>query len=366
MRPADPLTSVYVESKDVSLVTDSLGKYTPYEKRITYFNHTNVDITVCERSGLPVRIPPSGQRTGEFIIQVGYTFDAKTLIDPDNSFNSYSTESAEAKVLREGIALVDKQRQFMRNFSTAYRYHQDQIHSLGGVLYIVEHDIIVSSVSDGEQYTHPYSDTATRFQYIAAETDPSVSDSLNYSMYLVSNDGAVRDKYVNIMGDVYRIPSIRNLSKREGIYVCNSGTIHATHARAVPVSRFYTFDDAKEVLRLYDDPETARVHGDEQNALKIELEKQQQSLKQREHEFKMEKLEYEQELVRLKRQSELQSEWLKETKTMAELQREHQKDKTEDDSRRRKLLYDWLKISPQIILAGLTLITLLAKLKEKG
>lgn len=305
MQYIEPHTTTYFETQEVAVGEAHQAAWSPLERNVSFTNHLNDDVIVVGRDGLPFKLPPSGKRDNVFHVRVTYRIHASVTMDPKGVFHQYGSNSPEGKALAAAVKHSEENNPTgNKTFALDYVVRRDDIAHSGGVLYLADLDIVVSVLKDEWKALHPYSDAATRYQLIEAESNVNNSERFGYSVYIVSNDKAVTHKFINLGGAVYRVPSIVNQSLRDGVYVCSSGPVQNCAKDPVPMSLHYTFDEAWEELRLYDSAEEAEKLGDVLGEREKQLKELQLQYKELEHDHKMERMQHEQQMEEKRREYE--------------------------------------------------------------
>lgn len=362
----------YHEIDNVSLATHALNERSQVEQHVQYINHLSSDVTVVGRNGVPFTLPPTGRRHDEFLIRITYRIDPSVKVDQANQFNRYANDNAEGRALREAIALLESGKlptvMGKREFSLEYRVTRNEIVENGGVLYLADLDLVVSAVRDPSVAIHPYSSASSRYRLIESEVNVNNTESFGYAMYLVSNDGAVKDKFVNIGGEVYRVPSVKNQSLRDGVYICSSGPVTNDVRFPMPREIHYTFEKAKQELRLYETVEEASALGDALAARELELEEVKLAYKELEHKHKQEKLAFEAEYETRKKQLEMENMERQRSMQVVEHDRQmrqmREKDIYESRSTARKDSSEAIKFIPVAIGGALAIAALVMKFRS--
>jgi len=305
MQHIEPHQTTYVEVNDVEVDTTLRRSSGPLEYTISYYNHLNCDITVTLRNGLPFKLPAGDGRKNCIEVLVTYSIDARVGIDPRSTFHQRASNSAESAALLAAIENCEKSGRFSRkSFTLKYSVTADEVEKNSGVTYIAELDLVLSVSDDERRAIHPYSPSSDRYRLIEAEVNVNDPEKFGYAMYLVSNNGAIGDRYINIGGNAYRVPSTTNKSLRDGVYVCSSGRVEARGNDPIPVAEFYPFDQAFELLKLYDTPESALKLGDQLIAREQELKELTMHMKEVEHSHKLERIKYEHDFAVKKQELE--------------------------------------------------------------
>lgn len=305
MKYIEQHNTTYFEVPEVAIGESNRPAWSPLERNVSFYNNLFDDVVIVGRDGLPFKLPPSGKRDNLFQIRVTYRIHASVIMDPKGVFHNYGANTAEGKALAAAVKNIEESPvSGNKTFSLDYTIRRDDIVSQGGVLYLADLDIVVSVHKDEWKALHPYSDASTRYQLIEAESNVNNSERFGYSVYIVSNNGSVNSKYINLGGSVYRVPSITNQSLRDGVYVCSSGPVQNSAKDPIPMSLHYTFDEAWENLRLFDTPEEAEKLGDILVEREKELKELQLQYKELEHMQKMDKLQFEQDMEEKRREYE--------------------------------------------------------------
>ena len=298
MQHLEPQLTNYVEVEDVTVETSINRSRSPLEYQVNYHNHLNVPLTVTFRNGVPFRLPAGDGKKNCFEVFVTYEVDPNVAIDPRGVFHQHAGQAAESQALQAALESCEKSARFNRKrFTLRYSVPAQVVEKNSGVIYIADLDLVVSVCDDERHAIHPYSPSSERYRLIEAEANVNNPDSFGYALYLVSNNRTVSDKYINVGGKVYRVPSIENKSLRDGVYLCSSGTVDGRDQRPTPLTEYYSYEQAFEELHLYNDPETALRLGDQLAAREKELKELQMRLKEQEHDHKIERLELEHDLA---------------------------------------------------------------------
>lgn len=366
MQHIEPQETTYVEINDVEVDTSLNRARGGLETSICYYNHLNRDLTVTLRNGVPFKLPAGDGRKNCVEILVSYDIAPNVVVDAKSTFHHNPGQSAESKALMAALENCEKSGRFnRRSFTLRYSVTAEQVEKNSGTIYIAELDLVLCVSDDERKAIHPYSPSSSRYRLIEAEVNVNTRERFGYSVYLVSNNGAIGDKYINVGGKAYRIPSIENKSLRDGVYVCSSGSVEARGNDPVPVEEFYPFPDAIEHLRLYDDPETAMRLGDELETRERELKALALKLKETEHDHKMERLQHEYDLAAKKQELESARMELDDYYAREEHERRmramRDKEYHESRSSARKDSSEMLKMIPIIITGAVAIAAAVAK-----
>lgn len=374
MKYTKPPSAVYHESTSVTPSDPNAGGHSHLDISVKYQNGLSCPVTIVGRDGIPFKLPNDvTDRSNELSIIKTYRIDMGVDVDPVNVFFNSSETTAERNAMLEayGKAVETQIASHTRNqlrFSVKHLIARDDVVSnAGGCLYNADFDIMISVLEDTSAVTHPYSVPATRRQILVKESNINDTDRFGYSIYIISNDGVMGDRYVNINGDVYLVPSSRNNSLRNGIYLCSSSPTSTEAKRMIPQIRHYEYEDGVEKLRLFKSRDEAATLGDIFAERERELEERQLAIKNNETEMKQKKLQLENDLLESKRKLEEMEHDRK--RQLGEFEHEksmrsmREKDYYESKSTKRKDSLETMKFIAVIVPSILSLITLWVKTK---
>jgi hypothetical protein len=294
---------------DVSSITRGVEEV-PIEVTYRYLNSTGSPVHLIMRDGLEFDIPNTPSRDGSLIIQVIYKFNSSVELDPRKDFHKTSNTSATGihimSLIEEHEANVS--RRVSKTLSYQYNISKETLlHELGGSTYITDLDVVVSLMQDKAMIPrHPYSRGSQRFRLIESETNINNVNRFGMAIYIVSNDGKLKDHWININGLVHRVPSTTDNSLQNGIYLCRSSKSPMTGSTASPpnVEVFTDIEVAREKLRLFETHLEAEAGGDYFAAKETELKLKLGNAKEREQELKNLESSMRQEELKLKRSLE--------------------------------------------------------------
>lgn len=347
----------YIELNDIKVTQHLNTTQAPFEQTISYYNNLNSNVTIISRNGIPFKIPPSGSRDNNLVIRHSYRMNNNVAMDSSNIYYHNGQDTSERKAYLEAMSKYnDNATHGVKRFAVEYNISRDDIISRGGNLYVGNLDIVVSTLDDALIATHPYSDVNTRFQLIEAEVNVNDMSRFGYSIYIISNEGDYKSKYVNINGEVYKVPAVKNHSLRSGVYICSTSSSKSDSNAVMPTTIRYDYLEGEEKLKLYKTFEDAKNLGDMFIERERELLDNQLALKELDGKLNMKK-------------SKLEKLALKQKSESSELDHERKKqsirdkDNFESRSMHRKDSSEESKYIPAIILGIFTTIVLISKFK---
>lgn len=280
------------ETTNITAVTDTdLKLRSPFEVHHQYINGLSEPITVVDRSGVRVTIPPSTPRFGrDFIVRVSITYTKEVNVNIDRVSHGRSPASQVLmEVLSGGIV---NHRGNTLTHRLDYHVEASDIERNGGNIYLTNLDVVLSNWNPARPDLipdHPCSNAGVRNAMI--ENDPAINNvgAFGYGIRIVDPVGRYGDRYININNRVYRVPVIRDSSIQDGVYVTSSGTTEYSGGYARPESKRYDFEEADEALGLYGSVEAAKTLGDVNAQRERELEEFKLNVKRENEQLKAEK-----------------------------------------------------------------------------
>lgn len=189
----------------------------------------------------------------------------------------------------------------------------NDLESHGGSVYIESLDIVISLKSYDTTPFHPASLHGMREGLMSRTLESQAG--LNYRIEIFDQDNVFGDRFVNIGGEVFLVPTNRSGTRRNGVYIFGNNPVltkeHAQRDRC----KFVPLCEADEKLRLYHSHNEALTLGNPSDIYKRELEAQQAQLKSEEIRIKAWSLERQSELDGFKREFERERELAKMAQT---------------------------------------------------
>lgn len=361
---ADELEYTFSEACDVGPVDQETVMTSPLQYKMVYHNHLGEDVIVVDRSGVPMLIKSAPGKSGGFIVEKVYQVGSRVIVDPNGISRHNGGPSEERKIYNNQVNEVNAQVGAMRRMGVRYEISRDKVVGGESPLYIPEVDIVlgIERQHDVRKIVHPYSDPATVFKLLERDVTTTNKPMFRYQIFIISNDRTHGDRYINILGDVYKVPSISNKSLQDGVYICSSGTVSRADGGVPKNFTTYTYDQAKESIMMYESIEEAKTFGDPHGEREREFKRSEAQLK--EDKLKLERDLTEQKLKRDEAMSEREDvlAQLEHYRKMKELR---DKDYYDDRSRVRKDNSEIVKYVPAMITGALAVVALAVKLSNK-
>lgn len=350
-----------------------------------YHNGLSRPVTVITRLGIKAEIPPSQNTVNrDFLIRVKLHLGINVKLNVDSLLSS-SQESSRlfAQVITEGTS---RYIQGQRRYTLDYSVNLEDIEGRGGNIYLNNFDIVLTTMDSYLQAKHPFGEEGLRNYSINDEVSINNVDSFGYTLKIIDSLGSFGERFVNIAGNVYRVPVSKSHELEDGVYITSSGSVQGDYALVKPIFKRYSFKEAEQTLRLYRTVNEARTLGDEMASKERELKELTLSLKEKENKLKEERLDREHEFEVKKHELkdlELESERRKKdiearhTEKLTRLKEEiadleharnisimKQKDYYESRSQERKDTSEVVKFLPAIITGFFGLVMLISKLQS--
>lgn len=363
----------YVEIDSVRAGSTNDNKtVTPYTTSISVHNHMTDAISVAGRDGIPIRIRRSGSRANTVEIVKTIIVSNDCSIDPENIYITQGLNVKEREAYTKAIEFAETSGTYRgRKIQVTYTLKREELVRVEGGFYLAELDLTLSVqpedvVNPGA--IHPASCVATRYKLFDSMICVNHPNQFGFGMYIISNDQRYGDRYINVQGDVYRIPSIINNSLRNGVYVCRSSPIYGNEKAGIPKETYYEYSEADDQLDIYLSPEDARLHGNSKEQFQRDMKRQEEELKLELFNAKKELQKTEHEhakyLAEIETAKARRDQINKELDEMREREKQERKDYYDERNQHRKDQSDLVKYIPAMITGGFAVLTLVMKLRN--
>lgn len=263
------------------------------EINTSYLNGCKCPVTVVLRSGLALTISPTVNRVvKDFVVKVTYRFGNDVNIDVRKVLHDVNKDSPkELQVLKEAVDNCGE-RGFhgKRTFSVEYSFSESDIGAHGGSIYVPHLDVLMSTLTHHYVPAHPYSCEGVKHRLITTNETVNNVGVFGYSVKIVDNGGVFGNRFININGQCFKVPVIKNLEMKDGIYVTSSGPVEGDYDNCPPRCVRYGFDDTDISVALYRTLEEAKTLGDTLATRQREIEEQALEVKREENRLKLEHL----------------------------------------------------------------------------
>ena len=288
---------MFVDAALVPVDKPNIDSHLTYTMKI--INTTDQDIHVVGRDGLTHTLKPSinnGRDHGSIEILYGVLSDESHVI-----FDSKKQLNA---VHDKEVPLYDSMRETMHNEgllyhgrsnrSCLYRLYKKDIAKAGGSVYIRQLDLCISLGALSTVPPHPYGPEGVANYHIDSCRAFLEEGSFGYTMKLVDNRKMMDDRFVNVSGQVYRVPVVEDANMSDGLYITYIGKADDVSNRTTPRTEYYPLETLQTTCPfVYKSIEDATHYGDvlarmdeDLKRKKLEWEERSNELKQKQDEWK--------------------------------------------------------------------------------
>lgn len=358
-------------------------------RQTSYINGTTTHITVVQRSGLRLTIPPSRSfRNGNFIIRTNWNIKPEVKENVRRVLDEVdSTSSMELQLLKRVFDETSKQFGYYAQVDLLLDYpiSVEQIRQHGKSVYHHESDTVISLLGSDIPVLHPYSEAGRNLKMMMDTPVKVGGTSFGYCVEIVDNTGKFGDRFLNVANQVYRVRPVTDPKRRDGIYIGASVPDSGTFMSGEYEVQSYALDDPDHEKRgIFRTHEEAKHLGDLSNARKLELvnlehttaqlkrdneiQKQRHAREIAEMEMRVktaEAAQRESDLRRARREAELEEE-RKRAEHLLAMEKMRVKDKYDERSMERKDRSEALKLLPTIIVGIGAAIPIILKLLKPG
>ena len=385
--------SLWIKVKPASMSgNDYQGFNSPVSIKTCCLNHLSVTVTIVERSGLKYDLQPLYDSfQSELIIRYGLEMSPIGAKEIEKVLTKVDESSSETlKVLKELFKLRKQNVPYKSgagNMVIDYNLTIKELRGNGGLLYLPQADILVSLHGFENTPPHPYSEEGLRDNTINTVYSTLDSDCV-FTIQMIDNQTRFGPRFANINGRVIKIRPIRDITKKDGIYIVTNTEYNGEGAEQLKTYKdMLYFEIDEEGCGLFKTFEEAKEHGDIGTANKLKLAKLETELSEskaqlarEKHDFDIRKLQKEKEVSDAKdllekekelhqrdiekekeRQERDRSLFTEELNRMRELRKEY----FEDKSQNRKDSGELLKWLPTIIGAVISIAAVLASTNKK-
>ena len=341
---------------------DLKGFFSPIEKKITYINNLSEPVTIGTRDGLKFVLSPQYNLSANgLIIRVEITINSTQKTDIQKVLSAVDDSAPqELKVLRETFA---KQIKVVTHRASTvmtidYTVHTNTLREYGGSIYFHEVDLVVSLLGFDNTPPHPFSEEGRRLNIINTSTDNTEKDFF-YSIKIVDNGEKYGPRYININNQVFKIDTVKDNSKKDGVYITRTKEFNSTLSDSNQKEHLHYSIDSEE-LSIFKSAEEARVYGDINTNRKRELAELEHQLNLQKAELQAIKSKNEMDMIERNKEKlilEMEKDTLKQRleeqrqdyEQRLKYERDRQKDYFDERSYRRKDYSEMVKFIPAII-----------------
>lgn len=347
----------------------------PVSRHVKYRNGTCKTIGVATRDGIKFDILPKPEPNNAFIVQVEYVFTHPTRENLIEFVNAHLNDnSPELKLIKE-YNLHEKPGYLNRGkYQFEYVIFENDLTESGGVVYITDLDLVLSTKGHAQIPFHPYGREAEIHKFLdrqKAEASDSVGGNFIYSINIVDNFGKIGTRWLRIGDDVVQIDPITDSTRTDGIYVWTNKPQNGRLDEAGRFAECYDLNQEPPYFKLHKTFHEARYTKQDEDQIKCnefkakiikieaDLQISENSLSKAnldkenlERNMESQRVEFANQMHRLNMQLERE---IQERETM------RAKDRYEAVSQERKNTSELIKSVPAIILGIIGIVSLFAK-----
>lgn len=197
---------------------------------LSYHNFLPFDVVVVMKNGLKLTIPSKANvyREKTFFIRQELRISDSRQTNLDK-FMSHVTNKDSQEILTLHEIYISQKNVNLNNSVTAYLDYTVTIEDLkdsNGCFYYQQMDCVVSSLSYSDTPMHPFSTRgialAGSMNNISLDAVPVVRNVLLTKIEVIDNNRQYGEHFCRILNNIYKIPSRKDLSKLDGIYLTHT------------------------------------------------------------------------------------------------------------------------------------------------
>lgn len=337
--------------------SDQVNVNNPMTSTMEISNYTSKIIYVSTRDGLIHEIQPQhlkGNAPGPCIV-VRTTYkglaqyvrlDAKCKLNEPNSEYLENLRNSSDTYVGPGFNTLSANR-ILR---------QETLNENSGITYIPELDIQISNNPLNQTPPHPFSGEGKIFHDIIDNAYFESTNHVAIAMDLIDNSGILRTMYISVLGNIYMLTPVRDISRTDGLYITKNGLTSVQGKRnPVDVERIPISEIKARFKHVYSTPGEAIALGSAEQQEELELQRREHEIKREEQELKIRKAELEKETLALKEKLENQQQRSAYDKLKYESERMRWDERKHRAAQNRKETLEIMKIIPAVITVGLTI-----------
>lgn len=235
-------------------------------------NLTGRSIHVVSRSGVVYTVPPLPSHPASGIVVIRVTArHLSARVKVDTSSLNYSSNKDDS-LIYESVA-TGTYESYNGVHSSKYDVTIDQatFNKYGGKVYVESVDLVIACCDLSEVPPHPYSVLGK--STAAVRDDAELQSGLKYRIEIIDNYAEYGDRFVNVLGEVFKIEAVVDGSMEPGVYKYTSPPVTSSNSSLPPTAKRYTWAEADAELSLWKTFAEAETAGDVQTARQAELAK---------------------------------------------------------------------------------------------
>jgi hypothetical protein len=257
------------------------------------FNTMYRSLFVATRAGVRFEVPRQSVRVNKdpgVLIRVKVAASPSVNLDVSGLSNDKgtkaSTQEATAYIGAIESAAAKALGQASRVCYVDYKIPEEDFDNNGGLLFLQNLDIQLSVLSAANTPHHPYSISGQRDRDAYALRQSKEITTM-YGVTIRDKDGYFGNRFLNINGEVYRVPVIRDGQEPDGVYRHVTGRTTGEFTVDRTAVEFFEFEEADKELGLYLTYNEALALGNQADKNKREYEEKANAHRQAELQAKL-------------------------------------------------------------------------------
>lgn len=315
-----------------------------FVRSVSFINGLVKDVNVIDQIGMPISVTSTSDTTARadtFEVIVSYRFIHGVNFDPMRTLtDDVISTRKELKIVRDRLLQIYSEHR-RRNravvINLSYYFTMEMFRQNNMNIYSPELNLTLGIGGKDQLLTHPYSEEGKLISMrVGTKT---------YEIRIMINDpnGEFGERFINIGGDVYRIPVSNDPVLPKGIHLSGTVPVKNEAYGEVVRSKYVSFAEAEDLNFLHLSVAEALSHGDNSSREKREYEELKEQLrihaleresalseqedrrKRAEHELKMAENSHKQEVMLLQHKMEQEALAAKQTNLELDSKRSREK-----------------------------------------
>lgn len=268
-----------------------------------FFNGFRKAVTMVDRTGMPLVIQPMNVRgLSKFVVRYTIKYRAGVNIDVERLSNATSEGM---RALRDAVLTGSVQQRMGQCLAQVdYGVDEDDVQRNGGSLYLVNLDLVVSTMVGGYVPHHPFSQDGVRNRLVSENETINTAGVVGYSLQIVDNEDVFGSRFININKEIYLVQPAKDPGRLSGVYRASTSPVSESGGVGKPRADYFAFPEAEALLGMFKTYEEANLLGDIAAERKRELETLAHDLKAQESRMKKDRLDREEEFENWRRDLE--------------------------------------------------------------
>jgi hypothetical protein len=247
----------------------------PVTRTMKIFNEIPYAIGIASRDGLKYDLPPSTNLVqNSLIVQIQYELSRGSRDTLEKLLCSSSVDnSIELQLIKQALSqdgFPSRGRQ--TRFDIEYIITESDLKQHGGVVYISDLDLVISTKGCDAIKYHPYGKEASLYAFAEEsfnEVDNITGQNFIYSIKLIDNFGNIGKRWLRIGDDVVLIKPVKDQTRTDGIYVATKKPSVNNLGEAVNLTERYDIDQVPPYFKLYKQFHDARHTAEDEMTMKL-------------------------------------------------------------------------------------------------